>query len=106
MHLPSITLALFASTSLAAALEPRWEFPDSVPALMRRQEPGTPLYACHENCGLLITLGRQPGYCTNAEWRQRYRNCMACANTYNIWQYYRSGVTAAARPCGLNPTPQ
>ncbi|RSL99910.1 hypothetical protein CEP52_009454 [Fusarium oligoseptatum] len=100
-----VTYTLLASASLVAAIDPRFEFPDTVPALLKRQAPGTPQYACHEDCGLLITLGRTEGYCDNDEWNERYGRCMICANTYNIWQYYRNGVTSAAEECGLSPTP-
>ncbi|KAI8716611.1 hypothetical protein NCS52_00955300 [Fusarium sp. LHS14.1] len=100
-----VTYTLLASASMVAALDPRFEFPDTVPALLKRQAPGTPQYACHEDCGLLITLGREEGYCDNDEWNERYGRCMICANTYNIWQYYRNGVTSAAEECGLSPTP-
>ncbi|KAH6970585.1 hypothetical protein BKA56DRAFT_622261 [Ilyonectria sp. MPI-CAGE-AT-0026] len=101
-----VTYAIFAYATLAAAsIDPRFEFPDTVPAIERRQEPGTPLYQCHEDCGLLITLGRTAGYCSNAEWNQRYGRCMSCANTYNIWQYYGTSVTSLAKTCGLTPSP-
>lgn len=56
--------------------------------------------------GLLITLGREEGFCDNDEWNERYGRCMSCANTYNIWQYYGNGVTSAAKKCGLSPTPK
>lgn len=55
--------------------------------------------------GLLITLGRTAGYCSNAEWNQRYGRCMSCANTYNIWQYYGTSVTSLAKTCGLTASP-
>ncbi|KAF4461611.1 hypothetical protein FALBO_11587 [Fusarium albosuccineum] len=105
--MPSLaTYAVLASATLAAAaIHPRFEFPDTVPALEKRQEPGTPRYQCHEDCGLLITLGREEGYCDNDEWNERYGRCMECANTFEIWQYYRNGVTSAAEECGLSPTP-
>ncbi|KAK1448114.1 hypothetical protein CCUS01_11858 [Colletotrichum cuscutae] len=97
-------LATVASMAVAQ-VHPRFEYPDSVPAVEKRQEPGTPRYQCHEDCGLLITLGRQDGFCTNSEWNERYGRCMSCANTYAIWMYYSSGVTSAAAKCGLSPTP-
>ncbi|KAL6408528.1 hypothetical protein AUP68_08386 [Ilyonectria robusta] len=101
-----VTYAILAYATLAAAsIDPRFEFPDTVPAIERRQEPGTPLYQCHEDCGLLITLGRTAGYCSNAEWNQRYGRCMSCANTYNIWQYYGTSVTSLAKTCGLTASP-
>ncbi|KAM0552695.1 hypothetical protein ACHAPJ_007792 [Fusarium lateritium] len=100
-----VAYTLLASATLSVALDPRFEFPDTVP-LMKRQQPGTPQYACHEDCGLLITLGREEGFCDNDEWNERYGRCMTCANTYNIWQYYGNGVTSAAKKCGLSPTPK
>ncbi|KAK7425895.1 hypothetical protein QQZ08_007609 [Neonectria magnoliae] len=101
-----VTYTLLASATFAsAALERRWEYPDTVPALEKRQEPGTPRYQCHEDCGLLITLGREDGFCDNSEWNERYGRCMICANTFEIWRYYSNGVTNAAEQCGLSPTP-
>ncbi|KAF5968272.1 hypothetical protein FCOIX_11520 [Fusarium coicis] len=96
---------LLASASLAVAIDPRFEFPDTVP-LVKRQQPGTPQYACHEDCGLLITLARDDdGYCDSDEWNERYGRCMSCANTYDIWKYYGSGVGRVAQACGLTPKP-
>jgi len=40
----AVALASFAS---ASAIEEDW-----VLTLLKRQEPGTPLYACHDNCGM------------------------------------------------------
>jgi hypothetical protein len=41
---------LLASATLAVAIDPRFEYPETVP-LVKRQQPGTPQYACHEDCG-------------------------------------------------------
>ncbi|KAK2682182.1 hypothetical protein RAB80_000128 [Fusarium oxysporum f. sp. vasinfectum] len=96
---------LLASASLAVAIDPRFEFPDTVP-LVKRQQPGTPQYACHEDCGLLITLARDDeDFCDSDEWNERYGRCMSCANTYDIWKYYGSGVGRVAQQCGLTPKP-
>ena len=38
-----------ASFALASAVEEDW-----VLSLLKRQEPGTPLYACHDNCGMYL----------------------------------------------------
>ncbi|CAG9953718.1 unnamed protein product [Clonostachys rosea f. rosea IK726] len=105
MYKPLAVQLLFSSAMLVTALWPRFEYPEEVPALERRQEPGTPRYQCHEDCGLLITLGRQDGYCNNSEWNERYGRCMICANTFGIWEYYGNSVTKAAKGCGLSPTP-
>ncbi|KAH7156731.1 hypothetical protein EDB81DRAFT_945148 [Dactylonectria macrodidyma] len=101
----SIVYSLLASAPFVAAIQRRWDYPEGVPALERRQEPGTPRYECHENCGLLITLGRTEGYCDNDEWNTRYDACMICANTFEIWVFYSNSVTALAEECGLSPTP-
>ncbi|KZL82262.1 hypothetical protein CI238_08493, partial [Colletotrichum incanum] len=97
-------LASVASMAVAQLGHPLFEYPDTVP-IEKRQDPGTPRYQCHEDCGLLITLGRQDGYCDSSEWTERYDRCMACALTESIWQYYSSSVTAAASKCGLTPVP-
>ncbi|KAL9575759.1 hypothetical protein ACKAV7_000116 [Fusarium commune] len=85
---------LLASASLAVAVDPRFEFPDTVP-LVKRQQPG-----------LLITLARDDeDFCDSDEWNERYGRCMSCANTYDIWKYYGSGVGRVAQQCGLTPKP-
>lgn len=45
--------SLMVSATLVAAFtpDPRFEYPDTVPPIVKRQEPGTPAYACHEDCG-------------------------------------------------------
>lgn len=117
-----VVYSLLACATLSVALDPRFEFPDTVP-LVKRQQPGTPQYACHEDCGkyamvlstcvitnkfplgLLITLARETGFCDTDEWNERYGRCMACANTYGIWKYYGEGVEKAAEQCDLSPSP-
>ncbi|KAF4334931.1 hypothetical protein FBEOM_11227 [Fusarium beomiforme] len=100
-----VAYTLLASASLAVAIDPRFEYPDTVP-LVKRQQPGTPQYACHEDCGLLITLAREDSdFCDSDEWNERYGRCMSCANTYDIWKYYGSGVSRVAQQCGLTPSP-
>lgn len=54
--LPLVTFTLFASASFVVAVDPRFEFPDHIPAIEKRQEPGTPQYACHEDCGMFKDL--------------------------------------------------
>ncbi|WYZ39088.1 hypothetical protein EsH8_III_001002 [Colletotrichum jinshuiense] len=97
-------LASVASMAAAQLGHPLFEYPAAVP-VEKRQEPGTPRYQCHEDCGLLITLGREDGYCSNTEWTDRYARCMVCANEFGIWMYYSNGVTSAAAECGLTPVP-
>ena len=44
--------ALLATGTLAvASVERRWEWPVAMP-LEARQDPGTPHYQCHEDCGM------------------------------------------------------
>jgi hypothetical protein len=43
-----VNLAAFACAVIGASA---FEFPDFVP-LHKRQEPGTPAYECHANCGM------------------------------------------------------
>ncbi|KAF6812137.1 hypothetical protein CPLU01_14960 [Colletotrichum plurivorum] len=100
-------LASVASLASAhvAARQPTFEYPEGVPAVEKRQDPGTPRYLCHENCGTLITISRTENYCDTTEWTTRYSACMECANEFGIWMYYSSGVTNAAKVCGLTPVP-
>ncbi|TDZ75156.1 hypothetical protein CTRI78_v000165 [Colletotrichum trifolii] len=100
-----VTCTVLASVASLVAAGPSFEYPAGVPAVEKRQEPGTPRYACHENCGLIISLGRQEGYCDSSEWKTRYSSCLECANEFGIWMYYGSGVTNAAKGCGLTPVP-
>ncbi|CAF3604844.1 unnamed protein product [Fusarium graminearum] len=100
-----VAYTLLASATLAVAVDPRFEYPDTVP-LVKRQQPGTPQYACHEDCGLLITLAREnKDFCDSQEWNDHYDKCMECAENYGIWKYYGSGVSKVAGQCDLSPTP-
>lgn len=42
------------------------------------------------------------GYCTNSTWLDEYNDCLGCAFTYDIWQYYGQDVAAAGAACGLS----
>ncbi|EXJ85335.1 hypothetical protein A1O1_05699 [Capronia coronata CBS 617.96] len=95
----SISLLAFAAIGLA------FEYPDFVP-LHRRQEPGTPLYECHANCGGVITQSRTEDFCNGDLFNSYYSACMTCALTYDIWQYYGNSVTTAGETCGLDTTPE
>ena len=116
-----VAYTLLASATLSLAIDPRFEFPDTVP-LVKRQQPGTPQYACHEDCGmsifnlclismlimpgLLITIAREEkDYCESDEWTGHYDKCMECANTYGIWKYYGEGISRVAKQCDLSPSP-
>ncbi|KAF1929504.1 uncharacterized protein M421DRAFT_121562 [Didymella exigua CBS 183.55] len=61
-------------------------------ALLKRQEPGTPGYNCHDNCTVFVT---------------DYNNCLKCSGSdnYNIWRYYGSTLRSAGGKCGLDTEP-
>ncbi|KAJ4130284.1 hypothetical protein NW768_007267 [Fusarium equiseti] len=117
-----VAYTLLASATFSLAIDPRFEFPDTVP-LVKRQQPGTPQYACHEDCGmsvsklslfpnpnvtkgLLITIAREEkDFCESDEWTGHYDKCMECANTYGIWKYYGEGISKVAKQCDLSPSP-
>ncbi|EXJ70766.1 uncharacterized protein A1O5_05756 [Cladophialophora psammophila CBS 110553] len=79
-------------------------YPVSFP-VYRRQEPGTPEYDCHTNCGAVIVAGRTEGYCDTANFTTALEACLDCALEFDIWQYYGGSVAEAATACGLDATP-
>ncbi|KGO73230.1 hypothetical protein PITC_003180 [Penicillium italicum] len=99
MHL--VNVAAFACTVLSVSA---FQFPDFVP-LNRRQDPGTPAYECHANCGGVITAGRTDGYCDAANFKTELSDCLNCALEFDIWKYYGGSVSKAATACGLDATP-
>ncbi|CAG8896919.1 unnamed protein product [Penicillium egyptiacum] len=99
MHL--VNLAAFACAVICAGA---FEFPDFVP-LHKRQEPGTPAYECHANCGGVITAGRTDGYCDTDDFKTELTDCLKCAVEFDIWKYYGGSVSKAATACGLDATP-
>ncbi|KAH8674555.1 hypothetical protein BGZ60DRAFT_274416 [Tricladium varicosporioides] len=77
-------------------------------ALLKRQEPGTNAYNCHDNCGQAIIGFRSTGYCTNPAFLSNYANCLICSgpDNVNIWIMYGTTLTRAATSCGgLSTTP-
>ncbi|KAF2255282.1 hypothetical protein BU26DRAFT_600816 [Trematosphaeria pertusa] len=81
---------------------------DVFTALLKRQEPGTPAYNCHDNCGTAITVSREGGdVCTNEIFLYDYQNCLQCAgpDNYNIWRYYGATLSTVAEGCGLDTEP-
>ncbi|EXJ94884.1 hypothetical protein A1O1_00002 [Capronia coronata CBS 617.96] len=100
MRYSTVALAVAGIATVSA-----FEYPDFVP-LHRRQEPGTPLYDCHANCGGVITQSRTENFCSSATFLSYYDACMVCALTYDIWQYYGNSVTTAGTTCGLDTTPE
>ena len=53
----ALTAALASASPLTSRSQGDWEFPESMRLVARQDlpEPGTPLYLCHENCGMLFT---------------------------------------------------
>ncbi|KAJ1716550.1 hypothetical protein AFGD_009749 [Aspergillus flavus] len=99
MHLPTlVTLACMAVSASA------FHYPDFVP-LHRRQEPGTPEYDCHANCGGVIVAARKDGYCDTDTFKTELSDCLNCALKYDIWKYYGASVSKAATGCGVDATP-
>ncbi|KAL4812759.1 hypothetical protein BDW67DRAFT_188334 [Aspergillus spinulosporus] len=81
-----------------------FQYPDFVP-LSKRQEPGTPEYECHANCGGIITASRSDGYCDSSDFKSMLSDCLDCALEYDIWKYYGNSVSSAAEKCGLDASP-
>ncbi|KAL5412550.1 hypothetical protein PMIN04_009802 [Paraphaeosphaeria minitans] len=85
--------------------------PDALFAtLLKRQAPGSPGFACHDNCGTAITISKAGGdYCTDDVFLYDYANCLQCAGPDNadIWKYYGGSLTTAAGKCsGLETQPK
>ncbi|KAI9038960.1 uncharacterized protein KD926_010061 [Aspergillus affinis] len=100
MHFP--TLAAFICLVISASA---FDYPEFVP-LHRRQEPGTPAYECHANCGGVITSSRSDDFCDSSTFKSQLSDCLKCANKFDIWKYYGNSVSKAAESCGLDSTPE
>ncbi|KAL4871118.1 hypothetical protein BDV12DRAFT_194764 [Aspergillus spectabilis] len=93
-----------ASVACIVAGASAFQYPDFVP-LHKRQQPGTPQYECHANCGDIITASRTEGYCDSSDFESLLSACLDCALVYDVWRYYGNSVSAAAEECGLDATP-
>ncbi|KAI1083135.1 hypothetical protein F5B20DRAFT_528709 [Whalleya microplaca] len=99
----AISLAI-AATTVSASTEELQFFS----RLLKRQEPGSPAYNCHDNCGQAIIQARNSkDVCTDETFLTDYKNCLQCSGPDNedIWQYYGNTLTKSAQPCGLSTTP-
>lgn len=115
-----IILAAVASVSASLTEEKLFA------SLLKRQDPGTPEYNCHDNCGMLnrdlfvyqyvidaslgtaITVSKAGGdVCSNSVFQFDYKNCLQCAgpDNTNIWRYYGNTLSKVATGCGLSTTP-
>ncbi|KAF1360369.1 hypothetical protein EJ07DRAFT_17937, partial [Lizonia empirigonia] len=76
--------------------------------LLKRQEPGTPAYDCHDNCGSAITLSKSSADpCNNAAFIADYNNCLKCSgpDNYNIWRYYGGTLSTVGAKYGFDTEP-
>ncbi|KAF2113144.1 hypothetical protein BDV96DRAFT_633785 [Lophiotrema nucula] len=99
-----VCVGLAAITCVAASFNEEHVFA----ALLKRQEPGTPSYNCHDNCGTAITISKAGGdVCNNNVFLADYKECLQCAgpDNYNIWKYYGNSLTPVASGCGLSTMP-
>lgn len=79
-------------------------------AIPSPQEPGTPKYECHANCGNTISLVKAnsaPAICDLAEFVEGYNACLQCAgpDEFDIWQYYGRSLSPVGKACGLPSEP-
>ncbi|KAH7330519.1 hypothetical protein BKA65DRAFT_59785 [Rhexocercosporidium sp. MPI-PUGE-AT-0058] len=97
-----VAIVSVAYAAAVPAPEDEWHH-----ALLKRQEPGTPLFACHEACGTAITLSRGASPCTDVSFLTDYADCLVCSgpDDFNIWRYYGGTLTTAGTKCGLSNTP-
>ncbi|KAF2259201.1 hypothetical protein CC78DRAFT_537263 [Lojkania enalia] len=75
---------------------------------MKRQEPGTPAYNCHDNCGTAITISKSGSdVCSNEAFLTNYQNCIQCSgpDNENIWRYYGGTLGPIGSECGLESEP-
>ncbi|KZM20959.1 hypothetical protein ST47_g7891 [Ascochyta rabiei] len=100
-----ILVAVFVAAASATSLVGREDV--SFASLLKRQEPGTPAYNCHDNCGSAITLSRTTNPCDNPAFVADYNNCLKCSgpDNYNIWRYYGGTLSTAGAGCGFDTEP-
>lgn len=100
-----LLLVAFVASASASAIDAEAHM---FAALLKRQEPGTPAYNCHDNCGTAITVSKAGGdTCKDEVFLFDYKNCLQCAgpDNYNIWRYYGGTLSGVASGCGLSTTP-
>ncbi|KAF2475062.1 uncharacterized protein BDR25DRAFT_301542 [Lindgomyces ingoldianus] len=76
--------------------------------MLIRQEPGTPAYNCHDNCGQAITLSKaNANVCENEAFLSDYKNCLQCSGPDNedIWKMYGNTLSKVGASCDLSTTP-
>ncbi|KAI0465658.1 hypothetical protein F4859DRAFT_500116 [Xylaria cf. heliscus] len=76
--------------------------------LLRRQEPGSPAYICHEDCGQAILAARaSKDVCSDDDFLTNYDACLKCSGPDNIdiWKIYGGTLSGFGESCGLSTTP-
>ncbi|KAI0596972.1 hypothetical protein F4775DRAFT_562752 [Biscogniauxia sp. FL1348] len=96
---------LVAAAAVVSASTDEFQF---FSRLLKRQEPGTPAYNCHDNCGQAIIQARQSAdVCNDEIFLTDYQNCLQCSgpDNENIWRYYGNTLSNTGEQCGLSTEP-
>ncbi|KAI1485755.1 hypothetical protein F5X96DRAFT_658238 [Biscogniauxia mediterranea] len=104
--IPSSWLAgLVAAATVVSASTDELQF---FSRLLKRQEPGTAAYNCHDNCGQAIIQARgSADVCNDETFLTDYQNCLQCSgpDNENIWRYYGNTLSNTGEQCGLSTEP-
>ncbi|KAI0436107.1 hypothetical protein F4803DRAFT_543405 [Xylaria telfairii] len=76
--------------------------------LLKRQEPGSAAYNCHEACGQAISAARaSKDVCNDDDFLINYDTCLKCSGPDNIdiWKIYGRTLSGFGESCGLSTTP-
>ncbi|KAJ2996512.1 hypothetical protein NUW58_g950 [Xylaria curta] len=102
----ALAAAIVAHGAIAATVDEQSLFAN----LLKRQEPGTPKYKCHEACGGAILAARAAGddVCKDDAFLSNYNSCLKCAGpgNFDIWNIYGRTLSGFGESCGLSTTPE
>ncbi|GAP88004.1 putative dynactin arp1 p25 subunit [Rosellinia necatrix] len=104
VRLGLILVAVAAARGATATITEPLQFTE----LLRRQEPGSAAYKCHEACGQAIIQSRSSkDACNDKAFLASYDSCLQCAGPDNtdIWKDYGGTLSSVAAGCGLSTTP-
>ncbi|KAI5916993.1 hypothetical protein F4810DRAFT_698395 [Camillea tinctor] len=105
MNLKSCLVGLVATTTVVSASTDEFQF---FSRLLKRQEPGTPAYNCHDNCGQAIIQARESAdVCNDEIFLTDYQNCLQCSgpDNENIWRFYGNTLSSTGERCSLSTEP-